>query len=595
MSHMKPKRPSLDEDRARRLGQAASWAVAAFVVAVVVLTIWPPPPPEPTPTATPLPAPTTTPLPEIVIEIASSNTKQNWLTAVVAQFNAEGVLNENGLPIVVRVTHVTSGGSQQAILSGDLKPTVWSPGEYSWVGVANEIWKARTGKALAPDSCPQTALAPSGLAMWRPMAEALGWPDKPIGWADILARAEDPAGWATLGHPEWGSFKFGHPHPGYSNVGSLTMTSLAYYAIGKTEGLTAADVFSDPVREAFRRLELNTYHYGIESRNLLALMVSRGPSYLHAVATSEAETLRTNAEHGSELRFPLVFVFPADGTFWSEHPYCVLDGDWVSTDQKDAARIFLDYLLAPEAQQVAIENYIRPVDKGLTLHAPLALEDGTDPRVTTVSVPRLESPVSEVTDSVAELFYATKKPATVILVIDTSGSMAGTKISSAVQSAQNFVSRLDRRDEVYVLGFSDTPYSVEPGGLVSVVGERLVATLGGLIATGNTALYDATCAAVDQIAQLKRQHDADGDPHLYGIVILSDGEDTASGRGEAQMLSECVPESESADGVKVFTIAYGNDANRDQLSRIATRTNGRALEANPENIETIYRTISAEQ
>ena len=68
--------------------------------------------------------------------------------------------------------------------------------------------------------------------MFRPMAEALGWPDKPIGWDTIVDLAADPQGWAKYGHPEWGAFKFGHTHPGKSNSGLLILTDLAYSVLG---------------------------------------------------------------------------------------------------------------------------------------------------------------------------------------------------------------------------------------------------------------------------------------------------------------------------------------------------------------------------
>ena len=109
------------------------------------------------------------------------------------------------------------------------------------------------------------------------MAEALGWPDKQINWDDIVALSENPQGWESLGHPEWGQFKFGHTHPDYSNVGLLAMTALTYSTLGKTEGLTADEVYSDTVVEAFRGVEQNTYHYGIQSRPLMQILAQRGP------------------------------------------------------------------------------------------------------------------------------------------------------------------------------------------------------------------------------------------------------------------------------------------------------------------------------
>ena len=566
----------------------------AMAVALVLVAYFQPTPPPPPPdlTATTVAALAST---HVVIEIASSNTKQDWLTAVAEQFNAEEHRTEAGQPIYVQLSHVLSGGSQQAILSGTLQPTVWSPGEYSWVESANLDWEEHTGRPLVTESCPATVSAPSGIAMWRPMAEALGWPDRPIGWLDLLALASAEDGWGSLGHPEWGQFQFGHVHPDYSNVGLLMMTSLAYYASGKTEGLQADDVYSPDVQDAFRVLETHTYHYGLQSRDLLELMTRRGPEYLHAVTTSEAETLRTNAEQADRLRYPLVFLFPAEGTFWSEHPYCILDGDWVTAEQREAAAIFRDYLLDSAQQALAPSYYIRPTDPSVALRTPISIEGGTDPGVNQANSPVLESPQPETASAVRDVFHLTKKPATVVLVVDTSGSMGGERIASATASAADFIRRMSPRDEVYVVGFSDQPYAVGEGGPVSEVGEALAESVDGLYAHGNTSLFDAVCEAKEIIANVRAEHDIADDPHLYGIVLLSDGADTSSTFTQNQMLTQCLPESESADGTRVYTIAFGDSAESDLMTSIAARTNGRTFVGGPDEIERIYTAISAEQ
>ncbi len=534
----------------------------------------------------------------VVVDIASSNTKENWINALVEQFNNEQHTISSGEAIFVRASHVTSGGSQGDILTGKIQPQVWSPGDQSWVAGANEVWQDRTGRLLVADSCPSSILAPSGFAMWRPMAEALGWPDTPISWDDLVELSADAEGWASLGHPEWGQFKFGHAHPAYSNVGLQMMTALAYSTVGTITDLSPAEVFSDEVVEFFSRVEQNTYHYGIQSRNLINLMVLRGPNYLHAVTTSEAETLKTNFERSSELRFPLVFIFPAEGTFWSEHPYCVLDTEWVTPEQKEGANIFLDYLLEPAQQALAIDNYLRPVNQNIPLHSPLSLDDGTDPRVTTDLVPALESPSAEAANAVKDVFFQTKKKATVVLALDTSGSMSGDKIINAVDSAINFIRRLDPDDEVYVLGFGgfeeDGVKVLEPGGRAGEVGESLAGTLNGLFADGNTPLFDAVCESINLADELQRQDEADAERRLYGIVLLSDGEDTSSERRESQMFG-CLPSGEAVTGVKIFAIAYGEDADEDLLLRIANRTNGKFFSGDPAGIERIYNAISAEQ
>jgi Ca-activated chloride channel family protein len=176
--------------------------------------------------------------------------------------------------------------------------------------------------------------------------------------------------------------------------------------------------------------------------------------------------------------------------------------------------------------------------------------------------------------------------------------MSGDKIINAVDSAINFIRRLDPDDEVYVLGFGgfeeDGVKVLEPGGRAGEVGESLAGTLNGLFADGNTPLFDAVCESINLADELQRQDEADAERRLYGIVLLSDGEDTSSERRESQMFG-CLPSGEAVTGVKIFAIAYGEDADEDLLLRIANRTNGKFFSGDPAGIERIYNAISAEQ
>jgi Ca-activated chloride channel family protein len=327
----------------------------------------------------------------------------------------------------------------------------------------------------------------------------------------------------------------------------------------------------------------------------MQILAQRGPEYLHAVTTSEAETLKTNAEYQSSMRYPLVFIFPAKGTFWSEQPYCLLDGEWVTKEQKEAAQTFKKYLLNRKQQEMAINYYLRPIDPSIPLHAPLTLDSGTDPRVTTRTVPALQSPSAEISSAVKDVFHQTKKKTSIVLLLDISASMDGEKIKNAVASSVNFVKRLDKDDEVYVMVFGGDGQVYElGGGRAGDVAEELTRKLNGLYANGNTPLYDGVCTAIDKVNTLTETHAAAGEKRLYGIVLLSDGQDTASGRSQNQMFG-CLPSGESVEGTKIFTIAYGDDADADLLLRVANRTNGKTFKGDPESIESIYNAISAEQ
>lgn len=532
----------------------------------------------------------------VLVTLASSNTKQNWLNHVMAEFNAAGIETSDGRPIVVEVSHVTSGGSMNAILDGNSQPIAWSPGDQSWVDQANETWRQRNNMPLASQTCPATIYAPLGFAMWRPMAETLGWPDTPIGWDTIVELAADPEGWASYGRPEWGQFRFGHTHPGYANSGLLSMTGFVYGVTGKTDTLTAAEIYTPEVEKSMRALEQVTSKYGRQAPALLEAMARQGPSYLHAAAVPEADVVRFNIERGGELAFPLAFIFPAGGTIWADHPYCILDNaDWVDASEAEAAAIFRDYLLAQEQQEAAIDNYLRPLNPDIPLHAPLSLENGTDPRVNPTSVAALPSPNAEISNAVIDLFNITKRKATIILVLDVSGSMEGERINTARNATVEFLSRLDANDEVSLIIFNDEPAELSEQARVGDVVESLSQRVSGLIAGGNTALYEAVCAAADNMAILAEADQQQGESRLYGIVLLSDGEDTVGRVTENQMFATCLPSNAEADGFRIYPIAFGDQADTSVLERMANVTGGRMFTADPSSISNVYISISAEQ
>lgn len=532
----------------------------------------------------------------ILVTLASSNTKENWLNHVVAEFNVAGIETSDGRPIVVEVSHVTSGGSMNAILDGSSQPIAWSPGDQSWVDQANETWRQRNNMPLTSQSCPATIYAPLGFAMWRPMAETLGWPDTPIGWDTIVELAADPEGWASYGRPEWGQFRFGHTHPGYANSGLLSMTGFVYGVTGKTDTLTAAEIYTPEVEKSMRALEQVTSKYGRQAPALLEAMARQGPSYLHAAAVPEAEVVRFNIERGDELAFPLAFIFPAGGTIWADHPYCILDNaDWVDASEAEAAAIFRDYLLAQEQQEAAIDNFLRPLNPAITLHAPLSLENGTDPRVNPSTVAALPSPNAEISNAVIDLFNITKRKATIILVLDVSGSMEGDRINTARNATVEFLSRLDANDEVSLIIFNDEPAELSELNRVGEVVESLSQRVSGLIAGGNTALYEAVCEAAANMATLAEADQQQGESRLYGIVLLSDGEDTVGRVTENQMFATCLPSNAEADGFRIYPIAFGGEADTSVLERMANVTGGRMFTADPASISNVYISISAEQ
>ncbi len=522
--------------------------------------------------------------PAVEILISSSDGKKEWLEDVAKAFHASKA-EVSGKPVRVTLLHMKSGESLQKILDGKEKPTVWSPAGQAWIDLLNTTWKARSGHDFVEDARP-TVMSGLVIAMWEPMARSLGWPDKPIGWNDVFKVAMDPSGWGSLGHPEWGPFRFGHGHPDFSTSAMLSVVSSIYAAAGKTSGLTSEDLKDPRVIERVGSLERAIVHYGESSSWLTEKLCTKGPAYLSAVTLYESSVVQANDKFKKDMPFRLVAIYPKEGTFWENHPTGIVNADWVSPEQREAATRFLAFATSREQQQKALQYGYRPTDASIPIGAPIDAAHGADPRQSAGK--GLEYVSEDVFRRANELWHKVKKHSTVFLLLDVSGSMAGEKMSSAKKGAAGFIRAMEKDDRVAVIAFSGAPRLLKPLATVREAGEATALDVESLFADGGTAMYDATVMAFDAIDKARKE---DGS-RLYGIVLLSDGKDTSSKRSLSDLLDR-MPGTESADGTRIFSVAYGEDADGDLLKQISNRSNARSLKGDAGNIDKIYHQISA--
>ncbi|HEV7760979.1 MAG TPA: hypothetical protein VGO78_18365, partial [Acidimicrobiales bacterium] len=150
----------------------------------------------------------------LVVDVASSPEKIELLTDLAHSFNESDKAKVDDDCVFVRVQNKSSGGAEQ-LLAGEWdedaegpKPVIWSPAASTWGAVLNQHLDDQGKTPIANEMTP-FMLTPLVIAMPKPMAEALGWPDTPIGYADIIALTREPQGWGAKGHPEWGPFRLG--------------------------------------------------------------------------------------------------------------------------------------------------------------------------------------------------------------------------------------------------------------------------------------------------------------------------------------------------------------------------------------------------
>ena len=130
-------------------------------------------------------------------------------------------------------------------------------------------------------------------------------------------------------------------------------------------------------------------------------------------------------------------------------------------------------------------------------------------------------------------FTAERVPVSLGIVLDTSGSMAGEKITHARAAIERFVDQLlIPDDEVFLYGFSS---DVERLQEWTANPDAVTAALRRVRAGGGTAMYDAVLEAIP-VAQRGRHR-------KKAIVLISDGNDTNS-RSNISAVRNVVRESE---------------------------------------------------
>ena len=118
------------------------------------------------------------------LTFAYSSNLEDMMATLLPRFNAERH-SVGGRPIFVTGVAAASGEAQTKIAAGKLRPHVWSPASSLWGRLLNYSADA----TYVADENPSLASSPVVIAMWQPLAEALGWPDKEIGFTEILELA----------------------------------------------------------------------------------------------------------------------------------------------------------------------------------------------------------------------------------------------------------------------------------------------------------------------------------------------------------------------------------------------------------------------
>jgi Ca-activated chloride channel family protein len=247
----------------------------------------------------------------------------------------------------------------------------------------------------------------------------------------------------------------------------------------------------------------------------------------------------------------------------------------------EAAQSFREYLLSEEAQQLAVSNGLRPVNRGIEVGPPLDESHGVD-----LNQPEIvfSPPTVESIYAAQDLWQSARKDVNLVMLLDVSGSMDGNKINNMRQAAVQFVEQMGDDDVITIIAFSHELEMLANHQQVGPARGKIIDAIERLDANGDTALYDA-------IGEGALIIDDTASPNFSNaLVVLTDGVDTYSYR---YAFDQALIDMAKANDTTVFSIAYGSDADEDVLSRLALGANGNFFLGDEANIVAIYNEMSA--
>ncbi|MEV0806145.1 substrate-binding and VWA domain-containing protein [Micromonospora sp. NPDC050200] len=459
---------------------------------------------------------------------------------------------------------VTLAGVGQA--SGTVvTPDIWIPDSSTWL----LRLKNNGAAAFAPGNGASIARSPVVVAMPEPVASRFGWPEKKLGWSDLLKAVSTGKGLRA------GIVEPTQDAAGLSGLLSLTAAASASGGDSQKETTGALRALATG-RSALRQDLLARFPRANDPTSIA--------SGLGAAALSEKDVIAYNNTKPPIRLAALYLVEPSPMPL--DYPYAVLPG--IEPAKQSAAKVLYELLTTQGFKNRLAAQSLRAPDGnwGDGFKAPqgapspaggqasgppagVGAAGGLDP----VAIDRALSGWSIATQS-----------GRMLAVVDVSGSMK-TKVPSAGGATREQVTvaaatrGLGLFDDSWSIGLwtfstelvgSRDWREVVPIKPLSSNRGRLEQGLAGIRpSSGNTGLYDTMLEAYKTVQQ-------DWEPgRVNSVVLFTDGKnDDKNGISQASLISQLKQLNDVERPVQVVIIGIGNEVSKAELESITKVTGG---------------------
>ena len=498
----------------------------------------------------------------------------------------------------VALTMLEPGQTATILADGTLDGMV--PASSAWLRLAPSPFatpgpspqSASPGALPLVDKAVSLVRTPIVVAMPRPAAESLGWPQRQPGWAELTA--------ATVG----GKLRFSMDNPTHGATGLLAVLGV-HTAMGRTtpdQGIAQmraltlrsrlANAGADPA-ELLRKLELLS-DPAEAVREIGAFPVTEQALWAHQTR---------------KQAIPLAAIYPGDGLMEADYPLALAPAAAADRSRKDLATRLIERFHSTRFAATIRAHGFRSATDVLAsptatvtpagpAQAGVALIDGLLAQYPAAAV--TPSDPAFVTNRAAQWAKYERLAFQVLILLDGSASMndqvkdrsgklttkAALLRAAGVQAAQLF--GLDTSVGVwlfatpapnsppYVEAVSFGPLDEPLGGVSRREAVRRMAESYSAYERAGTPLNETVLRALDAMRQRVRPGT------MTMVVALTDGrdQDTRFLMPRSEFLSRLGAARDPQRPVPVFCIGYGADADMGALSDISEATGGRAAASN---------------
>jgi Ca-activated chloride channel homolog len=464
----------------------------------------------------------------------------------------------------LKLNYVGSLDGAERIARGDRSAMAWfSTGKY--------LALLQSGRIAAQE---KIMLSPVVLGVKHSTAQKFGWTGNPnVTWADIAARAKA------------GELHFGMTNPAASNSGFVALVGVAEAFAKSGAALDAGTIDPGPLKDFFSGQSLTAGSSGFLSDSYV-----RAQDALDGMINYESILLSLNA--GTQLHEKLDLIYPRDGIATADYPLMLLD-----RSQRDAFDKVTAWLRRPDVQTRLMQT---------TNRRPALPEVRPDSRFPSQVLVELPFPASldVINRLLATYLDEARPPAHAIFVLDTSGSMEGSRISSLEKAMTNLTgadtsltgqfAQFRQREEVTIILFNNRVYQTRSFTVSDTRSSSPdLAAIRGFVSTfnanGGTAIYDAVYAAYQAAAAGQRTEP----DRLFSIVLMTDGENNA-GRDVSRFLSDYRRLPAEVRAVRTFPVLFG-EANPGELQQVADATGGKVFDSRASSLSQVFKEIRGYQ